>query len=87
MRYARFKISMCAFAALVGPPYDFEQMRRARNELRDYLESQPERPLRNTFPQPGIGHVARPGLRRRGLLSLEQLPIRPARLPRPPHRC
>ncbi len=42
--YARFRISICSFRSLVGPQYDFEQMRRSRNELRDYLATSPERP-------------------------------------------
>jgi hypothetical protein len=50
--YARFRIAICTFRSLVGPEYDFEQMRRARNELRDYLATEPERP---TFRQEAQG--------------------------------
>lgn len=41
---ARFRIAMSEFRVLHGPPYDMEQMERARNELRSFLQNPPERP-------------------------------------------
>lgn len=41
---ARFRIAMSEFRVLHGPPYDQDQMERARNELRSFLANPPERP-------------------------------------------
>ncbi|MFO1052959.1 MAG: tetratricopeptide repeat protein [Planctomycetota bacterium] len=42
---AHFRHAMAEFAALIGPAYDLPSLRRARNELRDYLAvDKPERP-------------------------------------------
>ncbi len=41
---ARFRIAMTTFQDVLGPAYDLDAMRRARNELADYLATDPERP-------------------------------------------
>src|SRR5690606_16259706 len=40
---AAFRRAMSIHADLLGPEYDLPQMVRARNELRDYLATEPER--------------------------------------------
>ncbi|MCA8942900.1 MAG: outer membrane protein assembly factor BamD [Planctomycetes bacterium] len=42
--FARFRLAITAFLRVRGPEYDFAQMTLARNELRDYLALDPERP-------------------------------------------
>lgn len=42
--FARFRLAMTSFLRVRGPEYDFAQMTLARNELRDYLALDPERP-------------------------------------------
>jgi outer membrane protein assembly factor BamD (BamD/ComL family) len=41
---ARFRVAMCYFYRLEGPPYDLGEMMRARNELRDFLATPTENP-------------------------------------------
>ncbi|MBK8974957.1 MAG: hypothetical protein IPM29_03445 [Planctomycetes bacterium] len=41
---SRFRIPQTAFADLVGPAYDLDAMERTRNELRAYLQTEPENP-------------------------------------------
>lgn len=53
---AHFRRAMAEFAALIGPAYDLPSMRRARNELRDYLAvRKPERP---DFREPATSALA-----------------------------
>ena len=42
--YARYRLAITSFRRVRGPEYDMQQMEFARNELRDYLELNPERP-------------------------------------------
>ena len=42
---ARFRIAMASFFDLEGPDYDLQSMRRAHNELRDFLQMRIENPI------------------------------------------
>ncbi len=42
--FAHFRIAYSGFKSLVGPEYDLAEMLLTRNELRDYLATNPERP-------------------------------------------